>query len=159
MVKTFCRCFFEKGNTRKSECFQGFSAFLKTHVRKLPARSQTSRATSCATPRKQSFSLLSGKNCPIIVTRALAFVKRKGAKIQRRLRGVCVCLRGKKNRSNFFFFCGEVGFPHFKTCPEATKQNGRPLTVAFHMGRLESLRLFKRPSIYSRPAARIAGFL
>ena len=51
VVKTFCWCFFEKGNTRKSECFQGFSAFLKTHGRKLPARSQTSRATNCATPR------------------------------------------------------------------------------------------------------------
>ena len=51
VVKTFCWCFFEKGNTRKSECFQGFSAFLKTHGRKLPARSQSKRATNCATPR------------------------------------------------------------------------------------------------------------
>jgi len=25
VVKTFCRCFFEKSNIRKSECFQGFS--------------------------------------------------------------------------------------------------------------------------------------
>ncbi len=51
MVKTFCWCFFEKGDTRKSECFQGFSAFWKTHGSKPPACSQTSRATSCATPR------------------------------------------------------------------------------------------------------------
>ena len=55
VVKTFCWCFFEKGNTRKSQCFQGFSAFLKTHSRKLPARSQTSRATNCATPRSVIF--------------------------------------------------------------------------------------------------------
>ena len=55
VVKTFCRCFFEKGNTQKSECLQGFSAFLKTHGEKLPARSQTSRATNCATPRSVIF--------------------------------------------------------------------------------------------------------
>ena len=51
VVKTFCRCFFEKGNSRKSECLQGFSAFWKTHGRKVPARSQTRRATNCATSR------------------------------------------------------------------------------------------------------------
>ena len=62
VVKTFCWCFFEKGNTRKSQCFQGFSAFLKTHGGKLPARSQTSRATGygcqgrnvCPRPKKDT---------------------------------------------------------------------------------------------------------
>ena len=51
VVKTFCWCFFEKGNIRKIECLQGLSDFLKTHGEKLPARSQTARATNCATPR------------------------------------------------------------------------------------------------------------
>ena len=69
VVKTFCWCFFEKGNTRKSECFQGFSAFLKTHGRKLPARSQTSRATNCATSRYFiSFHWQLSATLPVAVT-------------------------------------------------------------------------------------------
>ena len=51
VVKTFCRCFFGKGNTRKSQYLQGFSCIWKIKKQKPPACSQTSRATSCATPR------------------------------------------------------------------------------------------------------------
>ena len=51
MVKTFCRCFFEKSNNRKSQCLQGFSSVWKIKKRKPTACSQSTRATNCATPR------------------------------------------------------------------------------------------------------------
>ena len=66
VVKTFCWCFFEKGNTRKSQCLQGrflndckaFRGFAFRAERVFargasppPACSQTSRTINCATPR------------------------------------------------------------------------------------------------------------